>query len=66
MAKKEFRVPFTRLMDPHTITQVNLHEFEKHGVGMRRNECDIEDDHDRGERIYKVQKNKTFIFLGGK
>ena len=46
-----------------TITDYNEREvFEKNGYNIHRHECDIEDDHDRQERVYKIQTEKRYFF----
>lgn len=61
--KKEIRVGYDKLADIETITDYNEHEvFEKHGFDIHRDECDLEDDHDREERVYKIKTRTTYIY----
>ena len=58
---KEFRLPFDKIADPQTITQVNAEEFKKHDLDIHKNEVnEIVDDHSRQERVYKVKNTKYF------
>lgn len=60
--KKEIRVPYDKLKDPQTITKVNQRIFEEMGFHLKRHETDIEDDHDRQERIYAIQTERKYFY----
>ena len=61
--KQEIRVSYDKLSDVETITDYNEREvFEKNGYNIHRHECDVEDDHDRQERVYKIQTEKRYFF----
>lgn len=64
--KKEVRVDYEDIADPQTITRMNERMFLKLGLNVQRDECDIEDDHDRQERVYKIQTRRCFVAMGGK
>lgn len=65
MRQTEVRVPFDKLKDPQTITQQNKRIFREVDRDLQRNECDIEDDHDRQERVYKIDSERRYFFMKG-
>jgi hypothetical protein len=60
--KKEIRIPYREISNAQTMTEVQEAYFHRHGVDMERHECDIEDDHDREERVLKVQTEKRYFY----
>lgn len=66
MRQTEVRVPFERLKDGQTITRENQRIFAEVGRDLKRHECDIEDDHDRRERVYRIDSERRYFFMGGK
>lgn len=66
MRQTEIRVPFEQLKDGQTITQVNKRLFKEVDRDLQRHEADIEDDHDRQERVYRIDSERKYIFMGGK
>lgn len=61
--KKEYRIPYKDISDPQKITQYNKQKvFKEHDFDIHRHECDIEDDHDRQERIIHIQPEKKYFY----
>ena len=66
-AHKEIRIPHDEIRDPAKVTQVNVRRFKERGLDVHHHEVDdLEDDHDRGERVLKVRGPITFVDLGRK
>ena len=67
MAVKEIRLPFEKISNSQTITDVQERAFEEVGLSMHRDELtgeELIDDHDRKERVLRVRGRRTFIDLG--
>ena len=64
MRQTEVRVPFDKLKDGQTITQVNKRLFREVDRDLQRHECSLEDDHDRQERVYKIDGERKYFFMG--
>ena len=62
MAKKEVRIPYDDLKDPQRITHYNKELFWTHDMDIQGNECDIEDDHDRKERIMRLKPATKYFY----
>ena len=62
MKQTEIRVDFEKLKDQKTITKVNQRLFQEVGRDLQRHECDIEDDMERKERIYKIDSERKYHF----
>jgi hypothetical protein len=56
----EWRVPFSELRDPQTMTQKNIAMMRARGLDIHRHEIDLIDDHDRQERVYRVKLRSYF------
>lgn len=58
---REFRIDHDRISDPQTITQVNIEEFKKQDLDIHRHEVEkLEDDHGKGQRVFRVKNTKYF------
>lgn len=58
---REFRIDHDKIMDPQTITQVNIEEFKKQDLDIHRHEVErLEDDHGKKQRVYRVKNTKYF------
>lgn len=69
MGVKEIRLPFEKISNSQTITDVQEKAFEKAGLSMHRDEVtgeEIVDDFEKKVRILKVRNRRTYFFLGGK
>ena len=67
MAVKEIRLPFDKIGNSQTITDVQERAFKEAGLDMHRDELtgeELIDDHDRKERVLRVRGRRTFIDLG--
>lgn len=64
MRQTEIRVPFEKLKDGQTITQVNKRLFKEVDRDLQRHEADLIDDHDKKERIYKIDSERKYFFMG--
>ena len=62
MRKREVRIPYKDVQDPHKITDYNLRMFKEHDMELKGNECDIEDDHDRQERVMKLKPATKYFY----
>lgn len=63
MRQTEIRVPFEKLKDGQTITRVNKRLFREVDRDLQRHECDVIDDHDRQERVYKIDSERKYFFM---
>mgnify|MGYP001616874195 FL=1 len=64
---KEFRIPFDKLGNSQTITDIQEKAFKEHDLDMHKNEVDeLIDDHSKKERVYKVRNRKYFDMGKGK
>jgi hypothetical protein len=65
MRKREVRIPWDDVQDPEKITDYNLRLFKEHDMELKGNECDIEDDPDRRERIMRLKPATRYFFRKG-
>ena len=65
MADKEIRIPYSRIANPQTITDVNKRAFKEAGLDIHKHDVrEMHDDHSRGERVMKIKKPTTYFFMG--
>ena len=58
---REFRIDHSKISDPQTITQENVKAFKEQGLDIHRHEVErLEDDHGKGQRVYRVKNTKYF------
>jgi hypothetical protein len=56
----EWRIPFSELSDPQTITAKNQRMMQERGLDIHRHELELIDDFERQERIYRVKLRSYF------
>ena len=67
MRVKEIRLPFEKISNPQTITDINEKAFKDNGLDMHRDELtgeELIDDHDKKVRVLRVRGRRTFIDFG--
>lgn len=59
---KEFRIPFSTIQDPQTLTAVIEAEFKARGLNLHVHEVEaLVDDYKTKERVLRVKNTKYFI-----
>ncbi len=62
---KEIRIPHSELRDSRTCSARIEEAFQRVGLDAHRHEIDeLYDDHQRGERVVKIQTPKKMVFFG--
>jgi len=62
MAKKEVRIDYDQLKDPQAITAFNKRLFKMHDMDIQGNDCDLEDDPDRQQRVMRLQPSRKYFY----
>lgn len=62
-SKKEVRIPYEDIEDPQEITNYNKRLFQQHGMHIQGNECDLEDDPDRQQRIMRLKPATKYFIM---
>ncbi len=64
-SRKEIRLPFAKIRDPQTITEVQEAAFAEQGLNTHHHEVDeLIDDHSTQTRVLKVRGPRTFFDMG--
>lgn len=62
---KEIRIPHKALRNSQTCSSEVEEAFRRAGLNVHRNEIDsMEDDHDRGERVIRIQTPRVTVGFG--
>lgn len=62
---KEVRIPHSALRNPQDCSSVVEAHFKRVGLDVHRNEIDsMEDDHERGERVIRIQTPRVTVGFG--
>lgn len=62
---KEVRIPHRELRNPERCTERVKLGFQRAGLNVHRNEIvTMEDDHDRGERVIRIETPRVTVGFG--
>lgn len=66
MAHRELRIDYDKIRDPNTISTNISEEMARRDLDIHRDEVDeLIDDHDKEQRILKVQPRRKYFFTKG-